>query len=706
MNFHLLSFIIRFDSTKSNYIVRIECRVKTLDYYKDLTEDSIVAQYIYEEGKYQYINPAFAELFGYQREDFLNQSVSFKDLFDYNSYKYVKTRGMKHAVLKESYRLKGIKKDGNTIHVEIYSQILRESSTIMGTIIDITDQVKLKQELELSDQRYESFFRFNTDMIYSLDLDGTISSMNPAVERVTGYKPEEVIGKSFTPFIMVDDIGKTLYHFEEAKKGQTQHFDIRILNKDGDRVELSCASIPIIVNDEIIGVYGIGKDVTEQKKSEEKANYFAYYDPLTNLPNRRLFEDRLSQSFAYAKNDNDNMAVMFIDIDRFKLINDSFGHKTGDHLIQLIATRLKKQVRETDTVARLGGDEFTILLPDIKNDEEVLVIAERIIKVMEQPFNLEGKDFTTTTSVGISFSYSSEDHHTLIQQADLAMYHVKAHGRNAYACYSKEMDTKAAYRLNLENDLRRALELQELELHYQPIIEISTGNIRAVEALLRWNHPKLGLIPPLDFIPIAEEIGLICDIGEWVIKQACTQNKEWQDKELLKTRVAVNVSIKQLQEDDFYDVVKRILQETGLAPEWLSLEITESEMMKNHRLIVDTLTKIRNMGVKIFIDDFGTGYSSLSYLKQLPIDYVKIDKSFIKDIGLKNGEAIVKAILALTRQLDLKSVAEGVESEEQLAFLTKEYCEESQGYYISKPLAKNGIQSYIVAENSKLISKV
>lgn len=664
--------------------------------YHDFLQNSIVPQYIYENGEYQYVNPAFAELFGYDCEDFYNKVIKINDLFDCESYSYIVDNSREFAKSKKTYRLKGIKNDGKPFHVEIYSQELNDSNAILGTLIDVTEQVVLQEKLEKSEQLYKSFFQYNMDMIYSMDLDGTILNMNPASEAIAGYKPEEVIGQSFTPFIVVEDLGKTMFHFEEAKKGVPQHYDIAIVGQDGKRIQLSCANIPIFVNGEITGVYGIGKDVTEKKRAEEEANYFAYYDPLTDLPNRRLFEDRLSQSFNYSKQNNSQLAVMFLDVDRFKLINDSFGHKAGDHLIQLVAARLKNQVKETDTVARLGGDEFTILMPDLKSKEEAVKVAKDIIQVMEEPFSLDEFELTVTISIGISFNEDSQNYQSLLQQADLAMYHVKSQGKNDFSIYSKDLDTKASYRLKLENFLHRAIEFDELELHYQPIIEVATGEIKAVEALLRWNHPELGLIPPLDFIPIAEETGLIGPIGDWVLRQACTQNKEWQDSGLISTRVAVNVSIKQLQKSDFPDTVRLILKETGLSPKSLCLEITESEMMKNEKLILNTLTKIREFGVHIFIDDFGTGYSSLSYLKKLPIDYVKIDKSFIRDVGIQSGEAIVRAILMLTKQLNLKTVAEGVESEEQLNFLAMEACEESQGYYISTPLPVQQLTEYLL----------
>ncbi|WP_456279247.1 EAL domain-containing protein [Bacillus sp. AK128] len=677
--------------------------MQSTNFYKELIEHSLIPQFIYQEEQFNYVNPAFSTLFGYEVDDFTNNRITLAGLFHLDSYEYIIQNGLEKAKLKTAYRLKGMKKNGDLVHLEVYSHLLSDSYIIIGSIIDVTKQVILEEQLKLSEKRYESFFYHNSDMIYSIDLNGQIISMNPACEHITGYKPEDVIGQSFTPFIVVEDIPEAMNHFSEAQKGNTQQFEIAILDKEGKRVELSCASIPIIVNDEIVGVYGIGKDVTEKKKAEEQANFFAYYDPLTNLPNRRLFEDRLSHSFSYTKQAG-KMAVMFIDIDRFKLINDSFGHKTGDQLIQLVAERLKSQVRETDTVARLGGDEFTILLPDLNDNNEPIEIAERIIKAMEKPFELNDMVLTTTSSIGISITGACENYHTLLQQADLAMYQAKSNGRNGYAVYTRELDTKADHRIRLENDLRRALEQNEFELHYQPIIELSTNEIRAVEALLRWNHPELGAIPPLEFIPIAEDTGLINEIGDWVLRNACIQNKQWQEESLIVTRVAVNVSIKQLQLHDFTERVNSILTETQLEPKWLSLEITESEMMKNQHEIIETLSKIRAIGVKIFIDDFGTGYSSLSYLKQLPIDYVKIDKSFIQDIGIQSGDAIIKAILTLTKQLNLKTVAEGVESEQQFEFLTKEYCEESQGYFISAPLPGPRIREFLeIRNNQKLV---
>jgi diguanylate cyclase (GGDEF)-like protein/PAS domain S-box-containing protein len=689
-----------------NYVVgrgtrMAQMTLNTNDIFRTMVEDSAVGQYMWQDGYYQYINPAFAEIFGYSREEFMEKRIGLEDLFFDEDIEFAFQQGRKMAQSGIPYKLRAKKKDGSTIYVQIHSHEVKDSRAIMGTLLDVTEQAVLQEDLEESEQRYKSLFMQNPNAVYSFDLEGNFLSANLACEKITGYTVEELHQQSFIPLIVVEDLGKTLHHFEEAKKGNAQHFEIAIQNTKGERVELACTALPIVVNGKIIGIFGIAKDITAQKQAELTANYFAYYDPLTDLPNRRLFDERLSNAFSQAKRDNESMAVMFLDIDRFKLINDSFGHDYGDKLIEMVATRIKNQVRGSDTVARMGGDEFCILLPVLKGEEEAVQIARRIVEAVDQPFLIDGMEINTSASIGICLNWQCEDCQTLLKHADIAMYHVKKQGKNNYMVYTEEMDTNAIHQLKLENDLRRALELEEFELHYQPIIELSTGKISGMEALLRWNHPELGTIPPMEFIPIAEESGQINIIGEWVLNTACQQNKEWHDTGLVTTRMAVNVSIKQLQQIDFVEMVQRILTETGMESKWLDLEITESMMMQNQRTISDSLTKLRKMGVNISIDDFGTGYSSLSYLKQLPIDHIKIDKAFIHDLDEQSGSAIVKAVLTLARQLNLKAIAEGVETDSQLTFLKQESCNESQGNHFSKPISASMIKGFVGAREEE-----
>ncbi|GAB4256393.1 EAL domain-containing protein [Thermincola ferriacetica] len=428
-------------------------------------------------------------------------------------------------------------------------------------------------------------------------------------------------------------------------------------------------------------------DITERKMAEEAIKHQAYHDPLTGLPNRILFKDRLTQTLAQAKRSKQMLALMFLDLDRFKNINDTLGHATGDQFLQGISKRLTGCIRSGDTVARLGGDEFTLLLPQINHVEDAIKVAQKIIDTFKKPWILGGHEFYITTSIGIAlYPNDGEDAETLMKHADTAMYRAKERGNN-YQLYSPSMNEKAINRLEMEGALRKALEREEFTVYYQPQINTDTGEIIGMEALVRWRHPERGIIPPADFIALAEETGLILPLGEWVLRTACRQNKKWQMAGYPPLRVTVNLSASQFQQQDLADRVSRILKETGLDPQWLELEITESIAMKDVAFTIKTLRQLRDMGIKIAIDDFGTGYSSLSYLKQIPSHTLKIDKSFVRDIA-KNTEdgSIASAIIAMAQNLKLKVIAEGVETEEQLAFLKKQKCDEIQGFLFGKPV--------------------
>ena len=437
-----------------------------------------------------------------------------------------------------------------------------------------------------------------------------------------------------------------------------------------------------------IGAFGIARDITERKKAEDTIRDLAYHDALTGLPNRALFEDRLSVALAQAHRSRQMLAVMFLDLDRFKVVNDTLGHSGGDKLLKGVADDLQAILREGDTVARVGGDEFTFLLPGIANQEDAIDIAQRILDILRVPRLIDGQEFAITTSIGITvYPQDGADTDTLLRNADTAMYRAKERGRNNFQLYTPAMNAGVFERLSLENDLRHALERDELRVYYQPIAETQTGRIVAIEALLRWQHPERGIVNPDEFIPFAEETGLIVPIGEWVLREAMFQNRAWQDAGHRPMRVTVNLSARQLQQEDMVSIVARLLRETGLAPEHLQLEITESAVMKNVELIIAMLHQIRRMGVGVSLDDFGTGYSSLSYLKRFPIDSVKIDRSFVRDIATDPSDAaIVTTVIAMARNLNLKVIAEGVETPEQLEFLQKRGCDEYQGYLISRPV--------------------
>lgn len=453
---------------------------------------------------------------------------------------------------------------------------------------------------------------------------------------------------------------------------------------------------------------GTGHDLLNEITERKQAHlyYLAHYDQLTGLANRLLFTDRLIQAGEHTKRHHRQVGVLFLDLDRFKLINDTLGHPAGDLLLRTVSERLLGCVRRQDTVARLGGDEFTIVLESLHGPQDAASVAQKILRAMAEPFWLAQHEVHVTTSIGIAMLPSDgEDVDDLIRKADTAMYHAKEQGRNNYQFFTAEMNTAVSAKLSMESKLRHAMDRQELVVYYQPVVELCTGRIAGAEALLRWRDPDTqDLVPPSQFIPIAEETGLIVPLGEWVLRAACQQNKDWQDAGLPPLRVAVNLSARQLRQQGFTATVARILQETGLDGSSLALEITETILMQNMDEAVAALRELDAMGIRLSIDDFGTGYSSLAYLKRLPIDILKIDRSFVRDIGSHDGSgAIPEAIIAMAHSLRLEVVAEGVETAQQLAFLRERRCDAMQGFYVSAPVPAEELQSILQLNPNPLL---
>jgi diguanylate cyclase (GGDEF)-like protein/PAS domain S-box-containing protein len=435
-------------------------------------------------------------------------------------------------------------------------------------------------------------------------------------------------------------------------------------------------------------LFGTFQDITERRQSEERVQYLAYYDALTDLPNRTLLADRLSTAVASARRHKDKVALLFLDLDHFKSINDSFGHSFGDLVLQDVAKRLKKVTREQDTVARLGGDEFLVVLNNVKDISDAADAAERFMGAMTAEFVVQGHSLGLTCSLGISiFPDHGMDVETLLKHADAAMYSAKENGRNSFQFFAEEMTAQVVERLTLENCLRPALEKKQLFLVYQPQMDLATGKIIGLEALLRWQHPELGLVPPDKFIGIAENSGLILPIGEWVLRTACSQARKWQDEGLSAVRVAVNVSAVQFRQPDFCAIITRVLHETGLAPQYLELELTESLLLSSADVTLSVIQELSALGVALAIDDFGTGYSNFGYLRQFRVNRLKIDRSFINNVAVNPDDAaIANAIISMAKSMSLKVIAEGVENEAQMSFLRSHLCDEIQGYYFSKPL--------------------
>ena len=446
------------------------------------------------------------------------------------------------------------------------------------------------------------------------------------------------------------------------------------------------------------------REIRERRQAERKLRFIATHDPLTALPNRTMFSERLNQRLGAKRRQFDQHAILFIDLDRFKNINDTLGHEAGDRMLQDVAARLSHCVRQSDIVARQGGDEFVVLIEEFSDPRAISIVAEKILVEISKPLTLQGKDYHVTASIGIStYPDDGTDMQTLLKNADIAMYRAKEQGKNNYQYYSKKMNLHSVERLALESGLRQALPRNELLLHYQPKVDARNGLITGVEALLRWQHPELGLVSPAQCIPLAEETGLIVPIGEWVLRTACAQNLAWQKRGLPPLKIAVNLSARQFNEQTLASDIAKILAETGLAPHWLELEITESMVMHDPEQAVATMQTLKGMGIDLAIDDFGTGYSSLAYLRRFPIDSLKMDGSFIRDLPYSEGDAaITQAIIAMGKNLRLKVIAEGVENERQVSFLRQQDCHDMQGFFFSRPLPAEAFERLLREQRDKL----
>ena len=520
--------------------------------------------------------------------------------------------------------------------------------------------------------------------------------------QLTGYRPIDLIDNRLISFVdLVYPGDRTRVQSEIREKlERSDHFIIEYQIVCADAaVKWVSEKAQAVRNDAgaIIALEGIIDDITDRKRFEERLSYLAQYDVLTGLPNRALFYDRLRQAVGRAKREQTMVGLMFLDLDRFKQINDTLGHAAGDRVLIVVAERLKGFLREVDTIARLGGDEFTVVIEGVSQPEQLTGVAEKIRNALAEPVDLDGRAMVVSASVGITlYPRDGEDIDQLIKNADIAMYHAKHRGgRQQFQFYDQGMGPLAAEHLELEAKLRRAIENQEFLLHYQPVVEMASGRITGMEALIRWQSPQ-GLVPPASFIPLAEESGLILDIGRWVLHAACTQARKWQREGLPALRLAVNLSPLQLRQENLFASVAEILRESGLAPQHLELEITENTIMDRSRDTMVMLTRLEHLGVQLSIDDFGTGYSSLAYLKQFPVHSLKIDRSFVRDITTdSNDAAIVSAMIAMAKSLELGVIAEGVETRQQLEFLRAAGCQAYQGYYFSVPLPANAFAELV-----------
>ncbi|MBV6715114.1 putative bifunctional diguanylate cyclase/phosphodiesterase [Paenibacillus chitinolyticus] len=680
--------------------IPIEKGQKELPFYRTLItaliEHAPIGIYMMENGALTYANDSYAKLVGYAAEEIRREKFGFLELV------HPDDRLLTAPLFSESddrrkgapVRIRTRHKDGHWIYTEIHpsTALLNEKKVQYGTVIDITEQVLAQRQLLAYHEEIKALFIHSPDAIFSLDEHGRFTSTNPRCESLTGYTKDELIHKPFFTLIDPDDLQSALDRFGDAKRFISGSTNLRIIRKDGEKISVIVTHFPVKMDGFLSGTYGIARDTTDQAAAARKMEEFAYADPVTGLPNRKLFEDRLEQTIRFSKDARLPFAVLSINLNRFKLINDSYGHQLGDDLLVLVTARIQGHLRLTDTLSRFAADQFTLILPETVQ-EEVMRLIRSIQGGMREPFVLHGHSVALTVIIGIAFNRGKgESAQDLIRYANMAMDHSKKLRTDAYTVYTEEMDLQTSYKLQIQRDLETASAKNELVLFYQPIMALKTGKLTAMEALIRWNHPRLGYIPPSDFIPVAEDCGLILSVGIWVLQTACRQAKKWQASGAAPFKVAVNVSTKQLQQPFFAEHVLSIMKEVELEPAWLELEITESVLLDDVHAIKECLLKLKEAGICISIDDFGTGYTSLNYLREYPFDKVKIDRAFIEDINRDlNGKRIASAIISLAHSLHMDVVAEGIENELQYQYLLGENCNEGQGYYFSRPLPADSL---------------
>lgn len=575
-------------------------------------------------------------------------------------------------------------------YVIVVATFITLGLSIFGTYISKRFAI-MDHEIQTGSIWYKSLFDKNKDGIIAVNFDYQITGFNPAMIKLLGLKDAKLLKHSIyeiLPFIVKEDRGQAIDGLQSALSGEPKSYDISMVRDNKERIDVHCMNVPVVVDGQVVGSYIISRDITEEKLYKNKIQQQAYHDDLTGLPNRRMFNKLLSDKIESNPN---QFAVMMMDIDRFKIINDTLGHAYGDQLLQEVGKRIEKQISGKDVIAaRLGGDEFTLLCNEKYSYNELSELAKGIIRVISHPYHLKDSDFYVTASVGIAlYPEDGLDMIQLLKNADSAMYEVKKGGKNGFQFYSHELNSQMEEKIKLEADLRKALSFNEFFLHYQPQVCSENNRLIGVEALVRWQHPTRGIVAPNIFIPIAEETGIIYELGNWVLREACRQMKEWQMAGGAFIPISVNLSAQQFYQANLGQYILSILEETGLEPKYLKLEITESMMMDSN-LSNQILKELSEFGIQLSLDDFGTGYSSLSYLKMLPINQLKIDRSFIKDLtNNPNDKAIVATIVSMAKHLQMDVIAEGIEEKEQLDILKENNCFNIQGYYYSKPLPAN-----------------
>lgn len=638
------------------------------------------------------VNDYACKMYGYQRDELVGRCL--KDIFRTDrSGNGQLARSLDHEAV-ESLESVHHQKNGTPIHILMNSSTIEfeGKSAVLSINRDITSRVRTSNALRESENKHRTLIENMSEGLVHLDREDRIIFTNKRFCEMIGYSEDALIGQNASQ-LLLDDEGRKIIERanRHRREGVSENYELQLRTAEGAMIWSLVGAVPTTdENGNIIGSMSVHTDITERKRAEEQLLHNALHDSLTGLPNRSLFLEYLRRAMNRSPRHEKSFAVLFLDFDGFKLINDSLGHLEGDNLLKLISRRLESVLRGEDVVARLGGDEFTILLNELTDaKKDALFVVERIHELLRKPFDLDGRQIFITVSIGVSLrneKYKTPEE--MLRDADIAMYRAKASGKGRHEIFSQAMHEQVSHRLLFETELRQAFERDEFSVFYQPIMELSTNQLIGFEALTRWFHPERGLIMPNEFIPICEEIGLIIPLGEWVLRESCRQVRDWQKRfeDRRDLSISVNLSCKQFMQFDLAERVAEILQETCLEARYLRLEVTESHVMENSHTAITIMNRLRELGVRLSIDDFGTGYSSLSHLQRLPIDYLKIDRSFINLMNAKheNGE-IVRAIVMLAKNLNMQVIAEGVETEEQAMQLIDLDCAFAQGFLYSKP---------------------
>jgi diguanylate cyclase (GGDEF)-like protein/PAS domain S-box-containing protein len=651
------------------------------------------------------VNDYACKMYGYSREEFIGRS--FKD----NSANVRRgeqhlAKLLKHETI-DSFETVHYQKDGTPINILINSSIIEFEGkpAIMSINRDVTSRIKADTALRESEYKLRTLVENMSEGLVHLDRNDSIIFVNKRFCEMTGYREEDLIGQNASTLLLEEEGRKIIEKANRRRRrGVSEDYELQLRTAQGKMIWSLVGAVPMVNADgKVIGSMSVHTDITERKRAEEQLIHNALHDALTGLPNRALFLEHLRRAIGHSPSRKKTFAVLFLDFDGFKLINDSLGHMEGDSLLKMIARRLESLLRGDDVVARLGGDEFTILLDDLTDSKDVFFVVERIQDILREPFILGGREVFISASIGIALrdaKYKTPEE--MLRDADIAMYRAKSGGKGRHETFNHEMREQVSNRLRLETELRLALERNEFAVFYQPIMQIDNNRLIGFEALVRWFHPERGLVMPGEFIPIVEETGLIVPLGEWILRESCRQVREWQQHfpDRSDLTVSVNLSCKQFMQQDLVGRVAEILQETGLESRFLRLEVTESHVMENSDMAITIMNRLRELGVQLSIDDFGTGYSSLSYLQRLPINYLKIDRSFINlmNSNHENSE-IVRAIVMLAKNLNMQVIAEGIETEEQAQKLINLDCPFGQGYFYSKPT--NAMQAEAILEKAQ-----